>query len=284
MEGAEEVGTKGRYLTIPVQYGLNIFHVLGYQIADVVRNQADPTRGVSWKKGASISRPPWRGVQPVRWAVDLTNGSSVVQAILPTLFDFHTSSRLEPMPSAAMWRHSSPFDSKPDSQNSNVRQAGSPAEHVAQWLNEVTGGSEYESGAIDVSAGTLENVVRGLTGGTGAFIYDVLALGGKWADYVGGDDPDLFIKDIPIARRLMGETAGDIDQGLFYERRKAIQDARAAEKGAEEAGGEITDKEKLALASMSGDAGKYTKWLGQVRKGDEGGSAQQEPDLFRSAA
>ena len=118
---------------------------------------------------------------------------------------------------------------------------------MAQWLNEVTGGSEYESGAIDVSAGTLENVVRGLTGGTGAFIYDVLALGGKWADYVGGDDPDLFIKDIPIARRLMGETASDIDQGLFYERRKAIQDARATEKGAEE----------LAAKSPTREAGPW---------------------------
>lgn len=108
--------------------------------------------------------------------------------------------------------------------------------------------------------------MRNLTGGTGVFIYDVLALGGKWVEHIDGGDPDLFIRDIPVLRRVTGETAGDVDQGLFYERRKAIQEARAIEKGAEEAGGEMKDKEKLALASMNSSASKYTKWLAEVRK------------------
>lgn len=268
VEGAEEVGTKGRYLTIPVQYGLNIFHVFGYQIADVIRHQSDPARGVSLAKGAiNLASAVAGSFNPFGGAVDVTNTSSMVQAILPTVFDFpyQLASGTNAF-GRDVAPFKSPFDSKPDSQNSNVRQTGSPAEHVAQWMNSVTGGSEYESGAVDISAGTVENFVRNLTGGTGVFIYDVLALGGKWVEHIDGGDPDLYVRDIPIYRRVTGETAGDVDQGLFYERRKAIQEARAIEKGAEEAGGEIKDKEKLALAGMNREAAKYTKYLSDVRK------------------
>lgn len=268
VEGAKEVGTKGRYVTIPVQYGLNIFHVMGYQIADVLRNQQDPVRGVNWKKAIiNMASATAGSFNPFGGSVDLTNGSSVIQAVLPTVFDFPyqlVSGTNAFGRDVAPFK--SPFDAKPDSQNSNVRQAGGPAERVAQWLNDVTGGSDYEAGAVDVSAGTLENVVRGLTGGTGAFVYDVIALGGKWAEQVGGGDPDLFVRDMPIVRRLTGETAGDVDQGLFYERRKAIQEARAIEKAANEAGAEIADKEKIALSSLNGDAGKTTRWLAEVRR------------------
>lgn len=268
VEGAEEVGTKGRYLTIPVQYGLNIFHVFGYQIADVIRHQSDPLRGVSLAKGAiNLASAMAGSFNPFGGAVDVTNTSSMVQAILPTVFDFpyQLASGTNAF-GRDVAPFKSPFDSKPDSQNSNVRQTGSPAERVAQWMNDVTGGSEYESGAVDISAGTVENFVRNLTGGTGIFVYDVLALGGKWVEHIDGGDPDLFIRDMPVVRRVTGETAGDVDQGLFYERRKAIQEARAIEKGAEEAGGEIEDKEKLALAGMSREASKYTKYLSEVRK------------------
>lgn len=268
IEGAQEVGTKGRYLTIPVQYGLNIFHVLGYQIADVIRNRQDKTRGVGIAKGSiNMASAVAGSFNPFGGAVDLTNESSRIQAILPTVFDFPyqlVSGTNAFGRDVAPFK--SPFDSKPDSQNSNVRQAGAPAERVAQWLNSITGGSEYEAGGIDISAGTVENLVRNLTGGTGVFLYDSLVLLDKGVDSYMGGDPDLFIRDIPILRRVTGETAGDVDQGLFYERRKAIQEARAIQKGAEEADAELTNRETIVLASMNRDASKYTKWLGQIRK------------------
>lgn len=279
VEGAEEVGTKGRYLTIPVQYGLNIFHVFGYQIADVIRNQRDKTRGVGFAKGGiNMASAVAGSFNPFGGAVDLTNESSRIQAILPTVFDFPyqlVSGTNAFGRDVAPFK--SPFDSKPDSQNSNVRQAGAPSEKVAQWLNSVTGGSAYEPGVIDISAGTVENLVRNLTGGTGMFIYDVLALTGKSVDAYTGGDPDLFVRDIPVVRRVLGETAGDVDQGLFYERRKAIQEARAIQKGAEEADAEITNPETLALASMNKDASKYTRWLSEIRK--EMAEVKRDPEL-----
>ena len=279
VEGAEEVGTKGRYLTIPVQYGLNIFHVLGYQIADVIRNQQDKTRGVGIIKGGiNMASAVAGSFNPFGGAVDLTSESSRIQAILPTVFDFPyqlVSGTNAFGRDVAPFK--SPFDAKPDSQNSNVRQAGAPSEKVAQWLNSVTGGSAYEPGVIDISAGTVENLVRNLTGGTGMFIYDVLALTGKGVDTYTGGDPDLFVRDIPVVRRVLGETAGDVDQGLFYERRKAIQEARAIQKGAEEADAEITNPETLALASMNKDASKYTRWLSEIRK--EMAEIKRDPEL-----
>jgi hypothetical protein len=268
IEGAEEVGTKGRYLMIPVQYGLNIFPVIGYGIADFIRNQQDASRGATaGQVGIRFASAFLGSFNPFGGMVDVTSGSSIAQAIMPSIFDpvvqFTTGTNAFGHDSAPF---KSPFDTKPDSQNSNVRQSGGPAERVAQYINEVTGGSDYESGAIDVSAGSLENLVRALTGGTGIFLYDTLALADKALERAAGGDPDLFTRVIPIARRLYGETAGDIDQGLFYERRKQIQEARSVEKGANEAGVDITDPEKLALASLSKDAGKYTKYLAEIRR------------------
>jgi hypothetical protein len=268
IEGAEEVGTKGRYLMIPVQYGLNIFPVIGYGIADYIRNQQDASRGATaGQVGIRFASAFLGSFNPFGGMVDVTSGSSMAQAIMPSIFDpvvqFTTGTNAFGRDSAPF---KSPFDTKPDSQNSNVRQSGGPAERVAQYINEVTGGSDYESGAIDVSAGSLENLVRALTGGTGIFLYDTLALADKSLERAAGGDPDLFVRDIPVYRRIMGETAGDIDQGLFYERRKQIQEARSVEKGANEAGVDITDPEKLALASLSKDAGKYTKYLAEIRR------------------
>jgi hypothetical protein len=281
IEGAQEVGTKGRYLTIPVQYGLNIFHAIGYQVADVMRNKQDPVRGVTDMKGAiNIGSALAGSFNPFGGAVDLESSSSMVQAILPTIFDFPfqlaTGTNAFGRDVAPF---KSPFDTGPDSQNANIRQAGGPAERLVQWVNDATGGSEYQKGIIDIAPGTAENVVRNLTGGTGVFLYDVIALGGKWAEIADGGDPDLFVVDIPILRRVTGETAGNVDQGILYERRRAIQEARSIEQGADEADVEITDPKVLALSGMSKMAGKYTKALSNIRK--EMKELQRNEDLSK---
>ena len=46
MAGEERVGTQGRYIKIPLQYGLNLPVAYGYAIADVIRNQRDKSRGM----------------------------------------------------------------------------------------------------------------------------------------------------------------------------------------------------------------------------------------------
>jgi hypothetical protein len=44
-KGVDRIGKYGRYIKIPVQYGLNFFPNIGYMVADVYRNQQDPTKG-----------------------------------------------------------------------------------------------------------------------------------------------------------------------------------------------------------------------------------------------
>lgn len=269
MDGAEQVGTNGRYISIPIQYGLNIFPLLGYQIADVLRNQKDKTRGVTVQKAAIAMASAIAGsFNPLGGAVDLTSGSSVMQAVAPSIFD--------PVIQGATGTNAfgrevapfkSPFDTKPDSQNSNVRQAGGPAEAVARWINSVSGGSEYGSGAIDLSPGTVENVVRNLTGGTGMFLYDVVALAGKQIDEFNGEAPERFTKDIPVWRRVRGDIDGDVDQGIFYENRRKIQEARGIQKRMEDSGDDVElTGEKAELAGMDKGANKTTRALSKIRK------------------
>ena len=267
-EGAEEVGSKGRYIAIPVQYGLNIFHLMGYQIADVLRNQRDKARGVDLTKaGINMASAVAGSFNPFGGGVDLSNGSSIAQAIAPSLMD--------PVIQLAtgtngFGRNVAPskgsFDTSPDSDNVNVRQEGGAAHRVAQWINASTGGDEYESGGVDLSPGTLENVVRNLTGGTGMFIYDALSLSGKSTEMALGGDPDVFVRDVPFLRKVYGETAGDVDQGLFYERRQAISEAGGIQKRRADAGLDMDDSKKKTEAMMGKGAAKFSKWLSGVRK------------------
>ena len=99
------------------------------------------------------------------------------------------------------------------------------------------------------------------------FIGDVLTIAAKQLDdHFGGGENDYFVRDIPILRKVFGETDGDVDQSLFYERRREINEARTVEKRKAELGREFTDRRQIALASMATDGNKFARALSDIRK------------------
>lgn len=267
MEGTQTVGTQGRYIKIPLQYGLNLPIAYGYVIADLIRNQRDPNRGMDFKKAAVTLTSYFFGAfNPFDGSVDLGNKDSVVLAALPSTFDFLYQQAAGVngfgRPAAPF---KSEFDHKPDSENYNLRQADSVALKVARWLNSSTGGNAAKPGAVDVSAGTIENLIRNLTGGTGTFIYDSVNLAWNAVDSATGGDPDVFVRDVPLARRVYGTLGGDVDQGIFYENRKQADEAFAAAKGQLKIGIQ-PEPEERAKAMMHKAGTKVTRTLAKIRR------------------
>lgn len=267
MEGAEKAGTQGRYIKIPLQYGLNLPIAYGYVIGDVIRNQRDPNRGMNFKKAAVTLTSYFFGAfNPFDGSVDLSNKDSVVLAALPSTFDFlyQQAAGVNGF-GRPVAPYKSDFDHKPDSENYNLRQADSVALKVARWLNRSTGGNEAKPGGIDVSAGTIENLIRNLTGGTGTFIYDSVNLAWSAVDSATGGDPDVFVRDVPLARRVYGTLGGDVDQGLFYENRKQADEAFTATKG-QIALGIQPEPEERAKALLHKAGTNVTRTLAKIRR------------------
>lgn len=266
-DGLEQAGTNGYYIAIPVQYGLNVFTTLGYTLADNLRHYTEGKhRGYGALKGAAnMASVMFGSFNPFGGSVD--NKHAAAMLVLPSVFDpvyqLATGTNAFGTPVAPF---KSDMDAKPNSENVNARQAGGPAHKLARFINEVTGGDDTVPGSVDISPGTIENVVYNLTGSTGRFLNDVLHLVLSGLDYANGGDPDLYVKQVPVFRKVFGVVDGSVDQGLFYDRRRLIQEARQEQKSKEEAGREVTNPKTIGYASMASDANKYTRALSDIRK------------------
>jgi hypothetical protein len=268
MDGVQSVGKNGRYIKIPMPYGINIFPVLGVQLADLSRNLRDPRQGVSPAKAAiNLASAVIGSVNPFGGAFDPTDPVSWGLAALPTMGD----AALQLMAGVngfgrPVAPQKSPYDDKPDSENFSARQAGTASQHVARWVNSVTGGNEGRAGAIDVMPGTLDNVVRNATGGLGIFLADTFVqLPTKLLSAPG----TMTARDVPLWRNFYGNIDGVTDLGLFYDRRAEVEKEADAAKREMKLGIDVqyTDTQ-IADIALAKQAESYTKWMTQLRKAE----------------
>lgn len=210
--GIERVGKRGRYITIPVQYGFNIFPNVGYVMADVLRNAQDPKRGMTPTKGAlHLTSTVLGSANPFGGAVDVSDGVQVLLAAMPTLADLPIQLINERgtfgTPSSPS---KSPFDLRPDSERMFTSQQDSVSAKIAEALNELGGGNEAKAGKIlgvetSVTPGTIQTLISATTGGLGTFVEQV----GSSVISMTGDDLQPKASKIPFLNKFYGE----VDEG-----------------------------------------------------------------------
>ena len=264
-DGIQRVGKRGRYFTVPVQFGFNIFPNLGYVIADTVRNQQDPKRGLTPTKAAlHMTSVTYGSINPFGGAVDVTDGVQVLLAVMPTLADLPIQLATERgtfgTPSAPT---KSPFDKKPDSERMFTSQQGTVPARIAQVLNEMTGGNEAKEGALSVAPGTIQTLISSTTGGLGSFIEQV----GSSILAMSGDDKDIKAAKIPFLNKFYGE----VDETANI--RAAGDRAREIKKVAEEVKEQVRvglepklDDDEKRLLNLAGVADAYNQAISQMRK------------------
>lgn len=264
--GYARVGKRGRYIKIPIQYGLNVFSTLGYQIADVIRHGEDAKRGKTVGQAAiNMTSVTFGAFNPIGGAFDPTKPVDVALAAAPSIVDvaiqFGAGVDAFGKPTSPA---KSPFDARPDSENYSPAMAGSWEQRLARWMNSATGGDAAVAGGIDLAPGTIRNVVRNLTGGTGDFLSSVFVnIPSKMMDPVA----DITSKDIPVLKAFYGEADESTDLSEYYKRRADVM------KAADEAGRRAKmgikfeyDEENVGLQSLGKAAKVYADLMSELRK------------------
>ena len=277
-EGISRVGKRGRYIKIPVQYGLNFFTNLGYSVSDVIRNAQDPRQGkAAAKAGMHMASTFFGSLNPFGGALDLTDGVSVAMAVAPTIVDlpiqigternaFGTPTAPTPFPG----------DTRPDSERMFISQMDGFAADLAKAMNRVGGGNEAKAGKIlgvetAVTPGTIKTIIAGTSGGLGAFfeqIYDT-------ATGLLGDDKNLKTNRIPLLNKVYGEAGEDVNVRLAGDRMREVGAAVKVIENQIRDGikPDVTDEDKR-LMSIASAQEIYNKESARLRK--------DEIDVIRS--
>jgi hypothetical protein len=201
----------GEYWKIPLPYGFNVFSVIGDSLSSVLDGDEDPVRAagnvvlaalgsfspIGYQDSKTIQGMLLKNAAPtvVKPVVELAlNENFAGSSIFNENFAFGT-----PSPDSAMGRRSTPEAYK----------------KIATWLNEVTGGSEFRSGAVDVNPDVMQYVLDYLGGSAYSFF------GSKVPDYlykqVTGSESE--VGQIPFVSRISGRVLPYADTETFYQRR-----------------------------------------------------------------
>jgi hypothetical protein len=270
-DGIQRVGKRGRYITIPVQYGFNIFPNMGYMMADVFRNSEDPKRGVTPTKAAlHMTSVIFGSVNPFGGSVDVSDGVQVLLAAAPTLVDLPIQIVNE---RGTFGRPSAPgqssWDRRPDSERMFASQQGTVPAKIAKTLNELGGGNEAKAGNIlgietSITPGTIDTLIRSTTGGLGSFVEQTATSVSAMAG-----DKDLKAGKVPFLNKFYGEVDEDANIRSAGDRMREVKRIVDEVKAQQKIGldPELKDEEKrlLALASMQAS---YQKAQTELRKAE----------------
>jgi hypothetical protein len=266
MDGAEKVGMNGRYIKIPTPYGFNVFPVLGYQLADVMRYAQDRNRGASPAKvGVRLLGAVAGAYNPLGGGFDVTNPVELGLAVSPTAGDLliqlaaGVNSFGQPV-----GQMKTPYDPRPDSEIAGPREAGSVSQKIARWLNAATGGNAGRSGDIDVQPATINNLARTFGGGAGDFLWSVLV---NLPFKAVSPDAEIELREVPIAKAFAGRVDKSNDMRRFYENREAVLKEYNAAVREMKMGIEIDyDGESRGLQALAKTADSMTKSMSVLRR------------------
>lgn len=265
VKGTAKVGTNGRYLKLPIQYGLNVFSTFGYQAADLARYAGDPMRGVPPSKAAiNMVSVVFGAFNPFGGGFDPTKPAEVALAVSPSVVDLGVQALLGVNAFGKPVAPRKFNEELPDSENFGPGMAGTWEQRLARWLSTSTGGDRAVGGAIDVSPGSIRNAVKNLTGGTGDFLTSVFVnIPSKlWAP-----TGELGPRDVPVLKAFYGEVDEATDVNLFYERKAEVMTAAKQAADRQKMGIQMTyDAESKGLQSMGKAAEQYTRWMTKIRK------------------
>lgn len=271
-DGIERVGKRGRYITIPVQYGFNIFPNLGYMMADVLRNAEDSSRGVTPTKAAlHMASVVLGSINPFGGAVDLSDGVQVLLAVSPTLTDLPIQIVNERNTFGSQSAPpKSPWDRRPDSERMYVSQQDTVPARIAKAINELGGGNEAKTGSImgvetSVTPGTIQTLIGATTGGLGNFVEQV----GTSVMAMTGDDKDIKANKVPFVNKFYGEVDETANIRSAAERmaqiRKLSDEVKAQQKVGIDPNLKDEEQKLLALAGMQE---AYSRQQAAMRKAE----------------
>ncbi|MCZ4284533.1 hypothetical protein O4H29_06760 [Marinobacter salarius] len=254
-------GEPGEYWTIPLPYGYNIFPVLGTQMEHMAFSDSQS----AGKAATNIIMAALGSFSPIGFEQSEEIYGVVAKNIWPTILRPVASISLnENFMGGPIYKENFPFGTqKPDSAL-YFRSTPEAFKALAEDLNDATGGSEFRSGAVDLSPDVMQFLVGYYGGGSYNFFtsrtpnfLQKVATGVELED-----------REIPFLRKVSGKVLPYEDQSKFYDRRNEIQqlvDERKALKGRERIEFIKDYRDKLRLQPIIDSTEKRLKMLREQR-------------------
>ncbi len=205
--------TERGYYAFPMPYGFNAFFNMGRNLSRASRGVGDPMEtATSITMGFVEAFNPMGGTQ--------TFFNFVAPTILDPFVDLYSNRNFAGRPISPEQSGFGP--PAPDSQRywSNTFP---PYVTVAQWLNQITGGTSVIPGKVDISPNTIGYLMNYATGAAGAFAERVGKFGFSTVpDALTGDLEEVEVRDIPFVRKLYGNVTRRNDLESFMENTNKI--------------------------------------------------------------
>jgi len=143
--------------------------------------------------------------------------SSALQMVTPTIGDpLAQVAENKAWHGGPLMPKENPFGYKADSWR-HWKNVNPTVKETMQWLNDVTGGSQFKSGWIDISPETIEMLIGTYGGGAGKFISDTLSLP------INAVTGELTPRNTPLVRKVYGTMSDSVNIGIFYENREDLE-------------------------------------------------------------
>lgn len=201
-------GQAGEYWSIPLPYGYNMFYLLGSTAEGVTRGNLTASKAAGNIVGGMLG-----AFNPL--------GSEDSKTLTGTLFKNAAPTILRPV--ADLWANESfmgtpiyqeNFPTGTPKPESTLGRRSTPEAYkaFANWLNTLTGGSQYRSGALDINPDKMKYWIDYVSGGMGRFAGKTIDAAAK--TYNGIDIPP---QQIPFLGKISGKVMPYADQQAMYD-------------------------------------------------------------------
>ena len=257
---------EGDYIKVPLPYGYNIFHNLGTVTSEMLLG----TRSAG-EAGALLTSGFLGSFNPLGFSKSKDFSKSVVKTVTPSVgVPMMELIMNENFFGAPVYTENFPIGAKRADSALAKKRTSEFWKRFMPFLNEMTGGSEFRSGLIDISPDTIDHLFGIIFGGAGKTYGRFASL--PMALIRGDVDP----KDVPFARRMYADPDPFVDQTDYFRRKQIVQNTVAEYKSFEgalqrERRNEFKDRyrEILRMETRMKNADKQLKRLRERRKHQE---------------
>lgn len=201
-------GKAGEYWSIPLPYGYNMFYLLGSTTEGVTRGNMTASKAAGNVIGGMLG-----AFNPLGSEDSKTLTGTLFKNAAPTIF----------RPVADLWVNENFMGTQIYQENfpggtpkpeSTLGRRSTPEAYkaFADWLNRVSGGSQYRSGAVDINPDKMKYWIDYVSGGMGRFTGKTIDAAAK--TYNGIDIPP---QQIPFLGKISGKVMPYADQQAMYD-------------------------------------------------------------------
>lgn len=215
--------TERGYISIPMPYGYSMFWNFGRNMGKMVRGEQDAATAMISGVGGVIG-----ALNPISGSHSFLNFAS--PHVLQPVADLYRNRNFMDRP---IYKEPTQYGVSAPASQLHWNNTTQTSQNIADFMNDITGGSLGVSGVIDISPDIIDYMAGFLTGSAGKF---VMRIADGSYDLATGNMSEFDIKDVPVIRQLAGNVTTRTDTELYQSVRATVLQPYNAVKKAMESG------------------------------------------------